>query len=650
MSALTEIRDALRGALAEYTDDVESALGMIRAAQDPKFGDFQANFAMPLAKQAGVSPRDLAQEIVAKINVPFCEAPEIAGPGFINLRLKDDWLVAKANSLSRDERLGHKPVKTKTIIIDYSSPNVAKPTHVGHLRSSVIGHTLDQVLRFVGHDVKSDNHIGDWGTQFGMIIFGYKNFLDATAYEQQPVAELTRIYRLVNSLADYHTAVKKLPGAVASVATLETQISQLEASDADPKSKKKQLKKLNSTTKAVSETFKSLQKSIDEIESSPELKQLADANPDIATNARNETAKLHSGDPENQQLWNQILPECLKDLDQVYDKLGVSFDMTLGESFYQPMLANVVEAMTESGIATESDGAKCVFIEGNDAPFIVQKTDGAFTYATTDLATIKYRVDELKADTILYVVDTRQSSHFELLFKTARLWGYENVDFHHINFGTVMGKDRKPYKTRSGATVGLEGLLDEAIARARKIVDENEERKEFGTPLDVETRSAVATAIGIGGAKYADLHINRESDYIFDWDSMLAVTGDTGAYIQYANARIHGIFRKGEIDPDSIQQGDQPIVLTHPAERALVLQLQSFEDVINAVATEYRPHLLTQFLFETANKLTSFYGVCFVLKEPDESIRISRLKLCSWSSRVLTLGLKLLGIEAPKVM
>jgi arginyl-tRNA synthetase len=324
--------------------------------------------------------------------------------------------------------------------------------------------------------------------------------------------------------------------------------------------------------------------------------------------------------------------------------------MTLGESFYQPMLANVVEAMTESGIATESDGAKCVFIEGNDAPFIVQKTDGAFTYATTDLATIKYRVDELKADTILYVVDTRQSSHFELLFKTARLWGYENVDFHHINFGTVMGKDRKPYKTRSGATVGLEGLLDEAIARARKIVDENEERKEFGTPLDVETRSAVATAIGIGGAKYADLHINRESDYIFDWDSMLAVTGDTGAYIQYANARIHGIFRKGEIDPDSIQQGDQPIVLTHPAERALVLQLQSFEDVINAVATEYRPHLLTQFLFETANKLTSFYGVCFVLKEPDESIRISRLKLCSWSSRVLTLGLKLLGIEVPKVM
>ena len=650
MSALTQIRDALRAALAEHTDDVESALAMIRPAQDPKFGDFQANFAMPLAKKAGVPPRELAQQIVSKIEIPFCDEPEIAGPGFINFKLKENWLAQQANSLCADDRLGHRAVEQKSIVIDYSSPNVAKPMHVGHLRSSVIGHALDQILRFVGHDVKSDNHIGDWGTQFGMIIFGYKNFLDAAAFEQAPVAELARLYRLVNTLSDYHAAVKALPGTRAALETLDAQIKAAEAGADDAKTKAKNLKKLHTTKETTAETIKSLSGNIANVEASPALQQLADAHPEIATNARNETAKLHAGDAENQQLWDQFLPGCLQALNHVYEKLGVSFDLTLGESFYNPMLAGVVSAMSASGLAIESDGAMCVFIEGNDAPFIVQKTDGAFTYATTDLATIKYRVEEFAADTILYVVDTRQSDHFKLLFKTAQLCGFEKVDFQHVNFGTVMGKDRKPYKTRSGDTVGLESLLDESIARARTIIDENDDSKPNGRELDDAARAAVATAVGIGGIKYADLHINRESDYVFDWDSMLAVTGDTGAYIQYANARVHGIFRKGNIDPKSIRDSKQPIQLTDPAERALILQLQSFEDVINSVAAEYRPHILTQFLYDTANKLTSFYGACSVLKEPDESIRTSRLRLCDWSSRVLSFGLKLLGIDAPFVM
>ena len=646
MSALTEIRNALRETLAEYTDNVDATLSMIRPAQDPKFGDFQANFAMPLAKQAGLPPRDLAQQIVEKLELPFCETPEIAGPGFINVRLKDEWLVEQANQLSIDERLGHQAVESKSIVIDYSSPNVAKPMHVGHLRSSVIGHALEKILRFVGHDVKSDNHIGDWGTQFGMIIFGYKNFLNAEDFERDPVVELGRLYQLVNTLSDYHAAVQRLPETEQTAEALATQIGEAEASDEDAKPKKKKLKKLRATQASTNEAIASLNSKIAEVEANPELNQLAQDHPTIATQARTETAKLHSNDEENLQLWNQLLPECLKALNVVYDKLGVSFDMTLGESFYQPMLADVVSAMSEAKLATESDGAKCVFIEGNAAPFIVQKTDGAFTYATTDLATIKHRIDEFNADTILYVVDTRQSDHFKLLIQTARLWGYQNVDFHHVNFGTVMGKDRKPYKTRSGNTVGLESLLDESVSRARKIVDENDKHN----ALDEGTRTAVATAIGIGGIKYADLHINRESDYVFDWASMLAVNGDTGAYIQYANARAHGIFRKGEVDVDSLSASTFEIQLTDPAERALVLHLQSFEDVINAVASDYRPNLLTQFLYETAGKLTTFYGACIVLKEPDEAIRQSRLRLCHWSARILALGLKLLGIDAPQVM
>ena len=655
MSALKEIRDRFAPVLAEFTDDTASALSMIRPSQDPKFGDYQANCAMPLAKKVGQAPREVAQRLVDAVDLSdLCEPPEIAGPGFINLRMRDDWLEKKARSLVADERLGHRRTnKPKTYVIDYSSPNVAKPMHVGHLRSSVIGAAIDRILRFAGHNVITDNHIGDWGTQFGMIIYGYKNFLEREDYERDPVTELARLYRLVNQVSDYHAAVPRLPEVKKELADVEKQIADLEASNEDAKKKKQALKKLRSAIEKLRETEDSLSGQIEAVESSPVLKELAAEHTGIAVAARTETAKLHAGDEENRRLWDEFLPECLKALDAVYDKLRVTFDRTLGESFYQPMLADVVQNLTESGLATESDGAICVFHEGNDAPFIVRKTDGAYTYATTDLATIEYRVRELNADVMLYVVDTRQSEHFQLLFETARKWGYDGAGFHHVNFGTVLGKDKRPFRTRSGDNIGLEHLLDEAVARAYEIVSANDDAKDpekGGPELDEPTRRSVANSVGIGGIKYADLHHNRESDYVFDWDKMLATTGDTATYIQYANARIHGILRKGGVDRTSLQVEGKHLKPQHPSERRLALQLQTFEEVIDSIARAFRPHLLTQFLYETADRLSAFYRDCPVLKAEDSSVRLSRLLLCDLTSRTFELGLELLGIDAPQKM
>ena len=654
MSALAEIQSRFSAALADITDDVAASLAMIRPAQDTKFGDFQANCAMPLGKSTGRSPRDIAQEIVDRLQLSdLCDPPEIAGPGFINLRLKEDWLANAAEGLVTDDRLGHRAGTQRKYVIDYSSPNVAKPMHVGHLRSSVIGAALVNILRFAGHEVISDNHIGDWGTQFGMIIFGFKHFVDEAAYSADPVAELARLYRLVNQLSDYHGALAKQPQIAEQIATAAAQIAATEEGTLEGKPRKQALKKLRSGHQSLLETAAGLKGKIEAVSESPEMLSLAAAHPDIATLARNETVKLHIGDAENTQLWNEFLPECLKALQSVYDKLGVKFDRTLGESFYQPMLADVVAKLRESGQATESDGAVCVFIEGNEAPFIVQKTDGAFTYATTDLATVQYRVEELKADVILYVVDTRQSEHFQLLFQTARKWGFDKVEFRHVNFGTVLGKDKRPFKTRSGDTVGLESLLDEAVSRAHDIVCANDDAKDperGGPELDDETRRSVAEAVGIGGIKYADLHHNRESDYVFDWDKMLATTGDTATYIQYANARIHGIFRKADVDRDALRAASSSIRISHPAERALIVHLQSFGDAIDAAIREMKPNIITQFLFETADRFTSFYGNCDVAKEADEALRTSRLLLCDLACRTLSTGLELLGIRSPEKM
>jgi len=654
MSALAEIQSRFAVALANLTDDVDAALAMIKPSQDPKFGDYQANCAMPLARKASVPPRDLAQQIVDAVDVSdLCEPPEIAGPGFINLKLREDWLTATAISLVTDERLGHKAVEPQTYVIDYSSPNVAKPMHVGHLRSSVIGAALVNILRFAGHKVISDNHIGDWGTQFGMIIYGYRNFVDQAAYESDSVGELARLYRLVNQLADYHEAVARHPQTLDQIIANEKETADVEAGDLEGKARKQALKKLRSQHQSLEDAAASLCEKIEAVSGSPELLALAEAHADIAKLARNETAKLHAGDKENRKLWEDFLPMCLEALQSVYDILGLEFDYTLGESFYQPMLANVVSRLRDAGLATDSDGAVCVFIEGNDAPFIVQKTDGAFTYATTDLATIQHRVEEFGADAMLYVVDTRQSEHFDLLFQTARKAGFDQVEYRHVNFGTVLDRNKRPYKTRSGDTVGLEGLLTEAVSRAHEIVCANDDAKDpekGGPELDEETRRAVAEAVGIGGIKYADLHHNRESDYVFDWGKMLATTGNTAAYIQYAHARIHGIFRKAALVPDDLRNSDAAVVISHPSERALIVHLQSFGDAINSAIREMKPNILTQFLYDTANRLSAFYRDCYVIKETDDTLRNSRLLICDVVRRTFSTGLAVLGIETPERM
>lgn len=648
MNILSEIRNRFRPVLADCADDPAQYLAMIRPSQDPIFGDFQANFAMPLAKRAGGNPRELATELAGKVDVAdICDEPEVAGPGFINLRLRDDWLQQQATSLISDIRLGvPETTEPRTVVVDFSAPNVAKPMHVGHLRSTVIGAAIVSVLRFLGHKVVGDNHIGDWGTQFGMIIYGYKNFRDDTAFQKDPVPELARLYRLVNQLSDYHAAKNELPELEEQLAARQQELEAAEAAtDASDKKARKALNRHRSAVDELRGRIAAQQDRIAAVEGNADLAALAQAHPGIAEKARQETARLHAGDEENNALWNDFLPKCLGAIQGVYDRLQIEFDETLGESYYQPMLADVVADLEAKGIAKESEGAVCVFNEGFPFPFIVRKTDGAFTYATTDLATIRYRVEHFNADEILYVVDSRQGDHFEQLFATVRQWGFDNVELRHVKFGTIVDKKtRKPYKTRSGDTVGLESLLDEAHARARKIVDENDDRKDE-PELDDDAREAVAEAVGIGGIRYFDLNHNRDSDYAFDWDAMLDTKGDTATYMQYAYARVFGIFRRGGIDRNALLASGSAIQISHAAERALALQLCRFADALDDVLNDYRPNQLTQYLFGLANCFAVFFDQCPVLKAEDEATRNSRLLLCDLTARVIDKGLSLLGIE-----
>ena len=655
MNILTLIRSRFHDALARLSDDVEPLLAMIRPSQDTQFGDYQANCAMPLKNILKRPPREIAEEIVAAIDVDdFCDPPEIAGPGFINLRLKDDWIAERVSRVAGNDSLGYQSADApRHTIVDFSSPNVAKPMHVGHFRSTVIGDALARTLRFAGHQVTTDNHIGDWGTQFGMIIYGYRHFRDNTAYAENAVAELARLYKLVNQLSDYHTTKSGLPDLVKKLESKRLELATAERS-ADPahtseKKHAKQVKGLRRQLNDLNDAIATAEKAVASIDDNPQLKALADTHPKIAQQARLETSKLHSGDPDNQALWDEFLPACLAALNQVYDRLRITFDLTLGESYYNPQLAGVVNSLRSSRLARDSDGATCVFIENNDAPFIVQKSDGAYTYATTDLATIQYRVDELRADEILYVVDKRQAEHFQLLFETARRWRFPDLSCRHVSFGTVLGQDGRPYKTRSGDAVGLEGLLNEAVERARAIVDANDDARDEPL-LSSEERARVASIVGLGGIKYADLHHNRDSDYTFDWDRMLATTGDTATYMQYAYARICGIFRRLNIDRSSLADGECCVLLTTPEERALALQLLRFSEAVDAVLWDYRPHLLTAWLFETAGSLSQFYGACSVQNAESPELQRSRLLLCDLVARGLRTGLGLLGIETADVL
>lgn len=649
------LRSRLARALEGLVESPADFIQMLRGAHDPQFGDFQANCAMPLGKLLKRPPREIASQIVDRLDVAdLCEPPEVAGPGFINLRLRKEVLAQATSDLVNDERLGvPKSVTPRTYVIDYSSPNVAKPMHVGHLRSTVIGLALDRVLRFLGHRVISDNHVGDWGTQFGMIIYGYKHLRDPVAYTEAPVKELARLYRLVNQLSDYHTLCKESPALQQGVIDAEQNwavAQQQTSARPDDKEIARAYKKAQAELAAAREAVASAEKKRLAVENDATLKSLAEKHPQIAELARRETSKLHAGDAENLALWNQFIPQCLAALESMYVRFGVTFDYWLGESYYNPMLAPIVSSLLDRGMAVESDGAVCVFVEGFAAPFMIRKADGAFTYATTDLATVQYRVETLKADAILYVVDARQSEHFQLLFATCRQLGFKDVELKHVSFGTILGDDRRPFKTRSGDTVGLESLLDEAVQHARAIVDANDDGKPNGPELDEEARAAIAETVGIGGIIYADLHHNRDSDYVFSWEKMLAKTGDTATYIQYAYSRVRGIFARNTIDVAAVRATGTTISIDTPAERQLALQLHRFATVLDDVIADYRPNILTQFLYETANQFATFYEQCPVLRETDESLRSSRLLLCDLTARTLKQGLTLLGIGVAEKM
>ena len=582
------------GVVAIAQEELPALVELVRETADPKHGDYSGTMAMGLAKRAGKKPRDIAVEIIKRLDVADLFEPpgEPVGPGFINLRVRDDALARAVAAAVSDERLGVAAVTTpETIVLDYSSPNVAKPMHVGHIRSTVIGDALARILKFRGHHTITDNHLGDWGTQFGMILWGWKHCRDDAAFAADPTGELGRLYRLVRKVAD-----------------------------AKP----------------------------DELAADSEAAALAARFPEAGREVLAETAKLHEGDPENRRLWEQFMPACRREIDRIYGRLDVSFDHTLGESFYQPLLAGTVRDLEACGLARESRGATGVFLDGPDKPpLLIRKADGAFLYATTDLATIRWRMEHWKPDRILYVVDHRQSQHFEQVFETARRWGVGGVDFVHVAFGTVLGDDGKPFKTRAGDTVGLEALLDEGVARAFSVVTTADADRGSGMP-EAERRR-IADAVGIGAIKYADLSQNRTTDYTFSFDKMLELKGNTAAYMQYAVARVEGIFAKGGIDRGAVRREAAAIAFTDTRERALAMKLLRFAEALEDVEADYRPNVLTAYLFDVAGAYSTFYDALSVLKA-EGAERTTRLALCDLTGQVLRTGLELLGIRVPERM
>ncbi|MHB2015440.1 MAG: arginine--tRNA ligase [Candidatus Xenobia bacterium] len=540
---------------------------VVLPAQDARHGDYQCNLAMTLARGLKTNPRALAVSIVEKLQVSdMCLPPEIAGPGFINLRLTPEWINRRMNAIAGDARLGVSPVeKPMTVVVDYSSPNMAKEMHVGHIRSTVIGDACTRLLRFAGHQVIADNHVGDWGTQFGQMIVAYHEWADPQALQQNMVVELERVYKVFNEKA------KNEPG--------------------------------------------------------------------WADKARAELAKLQAGDPDNTDLWKRFLAASRAANKEVYGRLGVTFDVWHGESFYNPMLADTVQALLDAGIAREDQGAVVIFFEDDkelaDKPLIIRKRDGAYPYATSDLAAIRYRENTWHADEMLYFVDGRQQLHFKQVFEAARRWGYREVRLIHAWFGTILGPGGTPIKTREGGDVKLRDLLDEAETRALAIV------REKNPSLSDEQMREVARVVGIGAVKYADMAQNRTSDYQFGWDKMLALDGNTAAYSQYAYARQQSIFRKGDVKPETLQ-GEMR--LSEEAELALARHILRFGEAVASALDGYKPNVMTGYLFELSSSCSVFLEKCPVLKS-EEPTRTSRLLLCRTAADAIKLGLGLLGIE-----
>ena len=568
----------------EKADLLSNFQGSVTSAADTRFGDYQTNAAMVLAKKIGMPPRELAAEIINQIDVDdISETPEIAGPGFINFKIQDSTIHSRLDDILSSDRLGIEESTTpEKILIDFSSPNIAKPMHIGHIRSTIIGDCLRRVANFLGHDVIADNHIGDWGTPIGQVIYGWKNNLNESAFNQDPIKELLRLYQLVK-----------------------------EGFESDPK---------------------------------------------INAACLEETVKLQSGDEESISLWNQFKEITLSEANKIYSRLDIDFNVTLGESFYHNQLAPLVEDLLAKGIAEISDGAVCIFsnneLEAKDDPLLVRrdgewipvpcmvrKKDGGFNYATTDIATIDYRVNELNSDKILYVVDDRQSLHFRQLFEVSRQREIK-TQLHHVSFGKILGEDRKPFKTREGSVPDLSSVLEEAVQRAKSVVDDK------SNGLSEKEKEDVAEKIGIGAIKYFELSQSRVSDYIFSWDKMLALQGNTAPYMINAYVRTRSIFRKIG-DDANISLSD--IALSNESERSIAIKLCQYSEVVPEVMTDYRPNLLATYLYELAQTFHSFYEQCPVLNS-EEQTRNTRLALCEATSKVLKHGLELLGIYPPDKM
>jgi arginyl-tRNA synthetase len=563
------IEQQLRRAVGEILPEADVTAVLVRPCPDPQFGDYQTSGLMSLAKAWKQDPRQLAEAVLARMDAgEWVEKGEVAGAGFLNFKLKQSAL---SNSLLAATRGAHlffaKTESPRTIVIDFSSPNVAKQMHVGHIRSTILGDCLARTLKLLGHRVITDNHIGDWGTQFGMLLLGWKTMLDRVALQRDAIAELERLYKIIN-----------------------------ERCGDDEK---------------------------------------------ILEQARQELVRLQNGHRENINIWREMTKLSRRQFDEVYARLGVKFDFTYGESHYRFDLGEVVDVLIGRGIARESEGAKVVFFEDTpqmkEHPLIICKRDGGFNYATTDLATLAFRHKKWQPDEIVYVTDARQQLHFQQVFAAFRRWHPEaKAKLSHIWFGSVLGVDGRPLRTRSGGTVRLSELLDEAEGRAFEVVAGK------NPTLSYAERREIARIIGIGAVKYADLLTNRQNDYVFSWDKMLALNGNTAPYLQYAYTRIRSIFARGGIQDSEFRVKDMRF--TSQGEVALAKHLLDFGLTLEAVAEDYRPNYLCGFLYDLARLFTRFYETCPVLKAGAPA-RALRLSLCNLTARVLKQGLALLGIE-----
>ena len=556
----------------------EQCEALVRQSGKVQFGDYQANGIMPAAKKLGLNPREFAQSVLDKAELQdIAEKTEIAGPGFINIFLKNTWLADKISCAVQDPKLGvHNPEK-QTVVVDYSSPNVAKEMHVGHLRSTIIGDAVVRTLEFLGNHVIRANHVGDWGTQFGMLI----------AY--------------LEKMENEHAT--------------EMELSDLEA------------------------FYRAAKKHYDE-------------DPVFAEKARNYVVKLQSGDEYCRTMWQKLVKITMQQNQHNYDRLNVTLTDkdVMGESLYNPMLPGIVEDLKKQGLAVEDDGALVVYLDefknkdGDPMGVIVQKKDGGFLYTTTDIAAAKYRYETLKANRALVFSDTRQSQHMQQAWLITRKAGYvpDSFQLEHKNFGMMLGKDGKPFKTRSGDTVKLADLLDEAIERAVVLISQK------STALSEQEKADVIEAVGIGSVKYADLSKNRTTDYVFDWDNMLSFEGNTAPYMQYAYTRIRSIFNRSQIALSEVEQAQ--LNITDEKERALAIKLLQFEEAVQVVGKEGTPHVLCAYLYELAGVFSSFYEHCPILNNDDQQVKLSRLKLALLTERTLKQGLDLLGIKTVEKM